>query len=87
MKKLSKKQRHEVYKKASKERAFFICDKISDALRLKERIEPFQFEELWLFRPDNFNPDFGYFYNSELTDIQKREARNIILQLCIEMTK
>lgn len=87
--KYTKKQRHEIYKRALNEKNFDagLCYALLDAA--KECGGSWEshklFPEFFLFRTSE-NPKYDYWYGDAIKGIGN-EIREIVLEFCIEMTK
>lgn len=94
MKKLTKKQRHEIYKNAYIISADGTCGckalfsqlyECNEVLYLHYKKMEFMFPEYNLFRPENMGTLFRWF--SELNDKTEIAQRQTAFLFCIEMTK
>jgi hypothetical protein len=95
MKKLTKKQRHEIYKKALEsygECEIFLCNHLSMVVNKEHECSEFNYPELYLFT----NPETDKLFLSdhiegtpETTSIIPNGIlfRQLILMFCIEMTR
>ena len=95
MSKYTKKQRHEIYKKAlkllGKKRFICICLYVASDLFLTEEINKENFPEFFLFQPQTVS-HFGawdFFDDDEISCYSPEYIfpRQIVLDFCIEMTK
>ena len=94
MKKLTKKQRHDIYKKALPliQKESFACYAIEKVLNLNyDSLQPIvakKFPELWSFRNDNMPKTIFLSYkDTNIFDGSAQRFRELVLMFCIEMTR
>lgn len=103
MKKLTKKQRHEMFTKAfnmiESKRHLFMCNAIEEVLRNEGDFRTFNYfdevsKEASIMCPENYPYDpytciTATMYNNNvfMDDVDGHDLRLMILQFCIEMTK
>lgn len=101
MKKLSKKQRHEVYKKAVSivetgscgcYALFSILYPNKVCIRIFYKNTGYYFPEYYLFKPDDINYgdrwfEYSHIKRGNIDHDSAAKHRTLALQLCIEMTK